>query len=171
MPFTHTRRGLARLNRTSKLARRENVGEAADNAERPRSLGPACAAARRQGPRTAANCTGSSNPVVFFCDIKDLLAVQAVSSEPVSGDFPVKQGIYREISGIWPANRYFIWSKPLGSLVLFAKFPKLDNREFSKPNREIFARSREIKIPAPWPVFPHGWLPKAVLFHKVGDHL
>ena len=37
-----------------------------------------------QGPRTAANRTGSSNPALFFCDIKDLLAVQAVSSEPVS---------------------------------------------------------------------------------------
>ncbi len=52
----------ARLNRTSKLARRENVCKAVDNAERPRSLGPARAAARRQGPRTAAKRTGSSNP-------------------------------------------------------------------------------------------------------------
>ncbi len=83
-PFTHAKRGIARLNRTSKLARRENVCEAADNAERPRSLGPARAPARRQGPRTAANRTGSSNPALFFCDIKDLLAVRGVSSEPVS---------------------------------------------------------------------------------------
>ncbi len=54
-----------------------NVCEAADNAERPRSPGPARAAARRQGPRTAANRTGSPNPTVFFCDIKDLLAERA----------------------------------------------------------------------------------------------
>ncbi len=96
MPFTHTRRGLTRLNRTSKLARRENVCEAADNAERPRSPSPARAAAGRQGPRTAAERTGSSNPARLFCDIKDLLAVQAVSSEPVSPEFPVKQGKNRE---------------------------------------------------------------------------
>ena len=90
----------ARLNRALKLARRENVCKAADNAERPRSPGPARAAAWRQGPRTAANRTGSSNPVRFFCYIKDLLAVQGISSEPVSGgwvpEFPVKQGKNRE---------------------------------------------------------------------------
>ena len=73
-PFTHAKRGIAPLNRTSKLAGRENVYEATDNAERPRSLGPARAAARRQGPQTAANRTGSSNPALFLCDIKDLLA-------------------------------------------------------------------------------------------------
>ncbi len=99
-PSRMPKRGIARLNRTSKLARRENVCEVAENAERPRSLGPACAAARRQGPRTAANRTGSSNPAVFFCDIKDLLAVQGVSSEPVSPEFPVKQGKNREFSRI-----------------------------------------------------------------------
>ncbi len=87
------------LNRTSKLARRENVCEAADNAERPRSLGPACAAARRQGPRTAANRTGSSNPALFFCDIKDLLAVQAVWSEPVSGGWAPNSLLNRENTG------------------------------------------------------------------------
>ncbi len=74
-------REIAWLNRTSKLARRENVGEAADNAERPRSPGPARAAAGRQGPRTAANRTGSSNPVRLFCNIKDLLA-EGVGFEP-----------------------------------------------------------------------------------------
>jgi hypothetical protein len=61
-------------NRTAKLARRENVREAADNAERPRSFGLARAAARRQDRRTAANRTDSSNLARFFCDIKDLLA-------------------------------------------------------------------------------------------------
>ncbi len=71
----------ARLNRTSKLARRENVCKAADNAERPHSPGPARAAARRQGPRTAAKRTASSNPARFFCDINDLLA-EGVGFEP-----------------------------------------------------------------------------------------
>ncbi len=32
------------------------------------------------------------------------LAVQAVSSEPVSADFPVKQGQYREFPQIHPKN-------------------------------------------------------------------
>ena len=61
-------------NRTAKLARSESVRDAADNAERPRSLGPARAAARHQGPRTAANRTDSSNLARFFCYIKGLLA-------------------------------------------------------------------------------------------------
>ncbi len=61
--------------------RRENVCEAADNAEGPRSPGPARGAARRQGPRTAAKRTGGSNPVRLFCDIKDLLA-EGVGFEP-----------------------------------------------------------------------------------------
>ncbi len=90
------------MNGTAKLAGRENASEAADTAERPRSPGPARAAARRQGLRTAANRTGSSNPALFFCDIKDLLAVQGVSSEPVSPEFPVKQGKNREFSQIQP---------------------------------------------------------------------
>ena len=65
---------IAPVNGTAKLAGRENAHEAADEAERPRSLGPACAAARREGPRTAANRTGGSNPARFLCYIKDLLA-------------------------------------------------------------------------------------------------
>ncbi len=101
-PFTHAKRGIARLNRTSKLAKRENVCEAADNAERPRSPGPARAAARRQGPRTAANRTGSSNPVRFFCDIKDLLAegreaganLSLAAGRPISLLNREKQGIF-----------------------------------------------------------------------------
>ncbi len=42
--------------------------------------------------------TSGSNPTRFFCDIKDLLAVQGASSEPVSPEFPVKQGKNREFS-------------------------------------------------------------------------
>ena len=72
---------IAHVNGTAKLARRESVCETADNAERSLSLGPACAAAGRQGPRTAAKRTGSSNLARFFCYIKDLLA-EGVGFEP-----------------------------------------------------------------------------------------
>ena len=44
----------------------------------------------------AANRTVGSNPVRFLCDIKDLVAVQGVSSEAVSAALPVKQGKHRE---------------------------------------------------------------------------
>ena len=47
---------------------------------RPRDLVlpvPLARAARRKGPRTAANRTDSSNPARFFCDIKDSLVVRA----------------------------------------------------------------------------------------------
>lgn len=56
------------------MASRENAREAADKAERPRSLGPAHAATRREGPQTAADRTVGSNFTRFLCDIKDLLA-------------------------------------------------------------------------------------------------
>ncbi len=57
-------------------------------------------AARRQGPRTAAKRTGSSNLARFFCDINVLsLAVQAVSSEPVSGGWTPNSLLNREKTG------------------------------------------------------------------------
>ncbi len=90
---------IARVNGTAKSARRENAREAPDKAERPRSLGPARAAARRKGPQTAANRTGSSNPARFLFYIKDLLAVQAVRSEPVSGAGAVISLLNREKTG------------------------------------------------------------------------
>ncbi len=43
-----------------------------------------------------------SNPARFLFYIKDLLAVQAVSSEPVSAEFPVIQGKNREFLQIQP---------------------------------------------------------------------
>ncbi len=67
-------RGIARLNRTSKLARRENGRGYGENAAKPGSPGPAQNPCRREGPQTAANRTSGSNPTRFFCDIKDLLA-------------------------------------------------------------------------------------------------
>ena len=42
--FPHTKCGIARLDRNSKLARRENACEVVDSAERPRSPSPAHAA-------------------------------------------------------------------------------------------------------------------------------
>ena len=39
------------------------------------------------------------------------LAVQAVSSEPVSAIFPVKQGKNREFSRIWPIWRKYQWNQ------------------------------------------------------------
>ncbi len=84
------------IGRQRKCARsRGQCRETAFSRSRPRG-------ARREGPRTAANRTGGSNPARFLCYIKDLLAVQAVSSEPVSGswevEFPVKQGKKQGIS-------------------------------------------------------------------------
>ena len=63
---------------------------------------PLARAARRQGPRSAAKRSGNSNPARKYRYIKGLLAVQGVSSEPVSPEFPVKQGKYREFSQIQP---------------------------------------------------------------------
>jgi len=48
--------------------------------------------ARRKGAQSAANRTLGSNLTRFSFYIKDLLAVQGVSSEPVSAEFPDMQG-------------------------------------------------------------------------------
>ncbi len=50
-------------------------------------------------PRTAADRTGCSKPARFFCDIKDLMAVQAVWSEPVSGAEATISLLNREKTG------------------------------------------------------------------------
>ncbi len=68
---------IARVNGTAKLAGRDNAYEAVDTAERPCSLGPARAAARREGPQTAANRTEYSNPYRKFHGFMDLLAERA----------------------------------------------------------------------------------------------
>ncbi len=59
------RLGRGRVNGTAKLARREDASEAADTAERPRSLSHTPTPARCKGPQTAANRTGRSNPAQF----------------------------------------------------------------------------------------------------------
>ena len=65
---------IAHANGTPEMASRENVRDAADMAERPRSPGPARAAARREGPQTAADRTVGSNLTRFLSGINNLLA-------------------------------------------------------------------------------------------------
>ncbi len=55
---------------------------------------------RGKTPQTLVSYAASSILVRFFREETDLLAVQAVSSEPVSAEFPVKQGKNREFSRI-----------------------------------------------------------------------
>ncbi len=61
--------------------------------------------------------------------------MQGVSSEPVSADFPVMQGKYREISRIRAETAFRTPYKPLNSLAILAKFPQYQgiNREFVLP--------------------------------------
>ena len=98
-PFTQAKRGIVRLNRISILARRENGHGYGENAANPASPGPAQEPCRRDGPQTAANRIDSSKSGPKFCDIKDLLAVQRVSSEPVSGAEETISLLNREKTG------------------------------------------------------------------------
>ncbi len=72
------------------------------------------------------------------------LAVQAVCSEPVSAEFPVKQGKNREFSQNHPIIGPIKPSNSLVSLVFWVEFPKLRNREFFWTNREFNPRNREL---------------------------
>jgi hypothetical protein len=63
--------------------------------------------------------------------------VQGVSSEPVSADFPVMQGNYREFSRIRPESALQTCCKPLNFLVLSAKFPTLRKRELNQCIRQV----------------------------------
>ena len=75
------------------------------------------------------------------------VVVEAVSSEPVSAEFPVKQGINREFSQNHPLIRLI---RPIGpsntlvSLVFWDEFPKNRNREFFRRNREFNPWNREL---------------------------
>jgi hypothetical protein len=57
------------------------------------------------GKRTVSSHLTHRLKFSFPCNIKDLLAVQGVLSEPVSPEFPVKQGKNREFSRISPIER------------------------------------------------------------------
>jgi hypothetical protein len=70
--------------------------------------------------------------------------VDAVLSEPVSIDFPVKQGINREFSQNHPSMRPIGPSNRLVSLAFWAKFPKHRNREYFQRNREFNPWNREL---------------------------
>ncbi len=72
------------------------------------------------------------------------VAVEAVSSEPVSAEFPVKQGINREFLQNHPLIRPVGPSNTLVSRVFLVEFPKHRNREFFWPNREFYSRNREL---------------------------
>ncbi len=72
------------------------------------------------------------------------MAVQAVWSEPVSGDFPVMQGKYRELLQNHPLIRPVGPSNTLVSLVFWVEFPKHRNREFFQRNREFNPWNREL---------------------------
>ena len=71
------------------------------------------------------------------------LVVQAVRSEPVSTEFPVKQGKNREFSRISPSKSPNHACNILKSYRFLAQFPKKHNRENFPPNRELIQRSRE----------------------------
>ncbi len=70
--------------------------------------------------------------------------MQRVSSEPVSPEFPVKQGKNREFSRITlelgPRTR----RNALIFLLFLAEFPKHWNREFKSQNREFKSQNREL---------------------------
>ncbi len=71
------------------------------------------------------------------------MVVDAVSSEPVSAEFPVKQGINREFSQNHPLIRLVEPSNRLVSLAYWVEFPKHRNREYFQRNRELSGRIRE----------------------------
>ncbi len=70
--------------------------------------------------------------------------MDAVSSEPVPAEFPVKQGINREFSQNHPIIRPVGPSNTLVSLVFWVEFPKHRNREFFQRNREFNSWNREL---------------------------
>ncbi|MCH8154938.1 MAG: hypothetical protein IH786_06695 [Proteobacteria bacterium] len=73
-----------------------------------------------------------------------MLAVQGVSSEPVSPEFPVKQGKNREFSQNQAVMGRIGCSNELLSHVFLVEFPKHRNREFFQPNREFKLQNREL---------------------------
>jgi hypothetical protein len=60
---------------------------------------------------------------------EEWVVVDAVSSEPVSGNFPVKQGKNREFLRIWADSRHEAPYKMLNSGHFSSQFPKKLNRE------------------------------------------
>ena len=74
---------------------------------------------------------------------RDWLAVEAVSSEPVSANFPVKQGKNREFFQCWGILSILIRSNTLELQQFLSNFPTHQNREFKLLNRETQSSFRE----------------------------
>jgi hypothetical protein len=68
--------------------------------------------------------------------LKKRVAVAAVWCQQFSGQFPVKQGIYREYSRFWALLMHSNTLKASVLLAFRGKFPMLRNREFIWPNRD-----------------------------------
>ncbi len=99
----------------------------------------------RQYPgQTPRNCAVSAACVHGPRFARKRVVVDAVSSEPVSAEFPVKQGKNREFSQNHPLIRPVGPSNTLVSLVFWVEFPKHRNREFFQRNREFDPRNREL---------------------------
>ncbi len=71
------------------------------------------------------------------------MVVQAVCCEPVSPEFPVKQGKNREFSRNRPKMASIWRSNDLISQGYLTEFPTKRNREIFRPNRNIKLRNRE----------------------------
>ncbi len=105
------------------------------------SPGHGCRQCPGQPPR---NCGVSAACVHGSWFAGKRVVVDAVSSEPVSAEFPVKQGINREFSQNHPLIRPVGASNTLVSLAFRVEFPKHRNREFFQRNREFNLRNREL---------------------------
>jgi hypothetical protein len=129
------------------------VSRPTHTSEPMKQLSPSCSGLTRASIQTLARWLAGSRPAMtrnpkpaelrafaplslVFWENTVSVVVQGVSSEPVSPDFPVKQGKNREFSRIWPADRRLTWSKRLDFRNFSAKFPKRRNREIIYPNRE-----------------------------------
>ena len=76
----------------------------------------------------------------------EVLVVEAVSGEPVSAEFPAKQGKNREIPCIRPEAHRHLPPNRLFSQPFLAKFPSNKNRELSDRNREDLGGNRGFTI-------------------------
>ncbi len=83
------------------------------------------------------------------------MAVQGVSSEPVSADFPVMQGKYREFSRFRPESGPSVPYKLLNYRAFLSKFPTRRNREFESRIREISGNSFAQFEDPRCPLLPH----------------
>ncbi len=125
-PETGRRRRSVDMARKSRIRPSPSHGCRQCPGQTPRNCG--VSAARVHGPR--------------FAEMR--VVVDAVSSEPVSAAFPVKQGINREFSRNHPIIRPIGPSNTLVSIVFSVEFPKHRNREFFQRNREFNPWNREL---------------------------